>query len=234
MKNAVVIGGSGGIGHAVVEKFHENGYHVIYSYCRRNSREEKKDGEPSGYHLDIRDPGSVSDFASFVEEEAGVVDAVVYCSGIVRDSAFIMMDQKNFDDVVDVNLTGCFRVIRELFPLLNFREGASITAVSSTGGIRPGAGQANYAASKGGLNAMMTSIAREYARKKIRANTVAPGFIDTKMVDVSNPKIRKAIGEIPMKRLGKPEEVANAVYFLAGAEASYITAQTIVVDGGRI
>ena len=107
-------------------------------------------------------------------------------------------------------------------------------AVSSTGGIRPGIGQANYSASKAGIIALMNSIAREYAGKKIRANSVAPGFIDTEMVDKEKPKIQKAISEIPMKRLGKVSEVAEAVYFLASPEASYVTAQTLIVDGGRI
>ncbi len=241
MKNVVIIGGSGGIGQAVVREFADKGCNVLFSYCGSREKalglaaEVKRDGQQiEACRMDITDKHSVEQFAEAVEGLWQSIDAVVYCSGIVRDSSFLTMSSAEFDEVLDVNLKGCYLVIKELFPLLNLKEGAGIVAVSSTGGIRPSAGQANYAASKAGVIAMMESLAREYARKRVRVNVVAPGFIHTDMVDLENKKIQKSIAEIPMGRLGEPREVAKAVYFLASEEASYITAQTLIVDGGRL
>lgn len=243
MKNAVIIGGSGGIGKAVTEEFVKRGCHVLFSYCSAKEKAERFRDElrsESGgavleaAHLDTSSRESVEEFAKRAEALFPSIDTVVFCSGIVKDSSFLTMEEAVFEKVLEVNLTGCFRVLKELFLLLNFKEGASIVAVSSTGGIRPNAGQANYAASKAGVIAMTEALAREYAKKKIRVNAVAPGFIHTDMVDLENRHIQKSIGEIPMGRLGKPEEVAKAVYFLASEEASYITAQTLIVDGGRL
>lgn len=241
MKNVVVIGGSGGIGQAVVKEFANRKCNVLFSYCgseekaRSLAAEAKSEGQQiESCRMDITDKHSVELFAEAAEKLWQKIDAVVYCSGIVKDSSFITMESAEFDEVLNVNLRGCFLAIKELFPLLNFKEGAGIVAVSSTGGIRPSAGQANYAASKAGIIGMMESLAREYARKRVRVNVVAPGFIHTDMVDLENKKIQKSIAEIPMGRLGEPEEVAKAVYFLASEEASYITAQTLIVDGGRL
>ena len=239
-KNVVVIGGTGGIGEAVVKKFLREGWNVIYSYFHGKDKADKiqseYDGELllKGEELDASDVSSLRKFSEVVDDNFDRVDAIAYCSGIIKDSSFITMSEEQFDQVMNVNLVGCMRVIKELLPKINFKDGAGIVAVSSTGGIRPGVGQANYSASKAGMIALMNSIAREYARKKIRANSVAPGFIDTDMVDKNNAKIQKAVDEIPMKRLGKPSEVAEAVYFLASPASSYVTAQTLIVDGGRI
>ena len=241
MKNVVIIGGSGGIGRAVVKEFMEKKCNVVFSYCGSEERAhslmteiKKADQQLMAYKMDITDKNSVEQFAEEVEKMWQNVDVIVYCSGIVKDSSFVMMNSAEFDEVLNVNLRGCYLAIKALFPLLNFKEGASIVAVSSTGGIRPSAGQANYAASKAGIIAMMESLAREYARKRVRVNVVAPGFIHTDMVDLNNKQIQKSIAEIPMVRLGEPEEVAKAVYFLASEDASYITAQTLIVDGGRL
>ena len=243
MKNAVIIGGSGGIGKAVTEEFVKRGCHVLFSYRSAKETAERfrdklwdESGETvlEAAHLDTSSRESVEEFAKRAEALFQSIDTVVFCSGIVKDSSFLTMEEAVFEKVLEVNLTGCFRILKELFLLLNFKEGASIVAVSSTGGIRPNAGQANYAASKAGVIAMTEALAREYAKKKIRVNAVAPGFIHTDMVDLENRHIQKSIAEIPMGRLGKPEEVAKAVYFLASEEASYITAQTLIVDGGRL
>lgn len=240
MKNAVIIGGSGGIGTAIVRKFSTHDYNIIYSYHKSNKSLEdiiNTDDLPVSIHscqLDVTDKSSIEKFSDFVDKTFSVVDCIVYCSGIVRDDSFITMTDEVFHSVLNTNLIGCRDVIKSLFLNLNFKSGASIVTVSSTGGIRPDAGQTNYAASKAGLIGLTECLAREYARKNIRANIVAPGFIDTDMVDTNNVKIQKSIGEIPLKRLGKPEEVADAVYFLGSDSSSYITAQTLVVDGGRL
>lgn len=241
MKNIVVIGGSGGIGRAVVKKFIDKGCNVLFSYCSSQKKAlqfmgeiEREEGWLKTCRLDIKDRKSIEEFGEFAEALFENIDALVYCSGIVKDSSFFTMGREVFDEVIAVNLVGCFSIIKELFTLLNLKNGASIVAVSSTGGIRPSAGQANYAASKAGIIAMLESLAREYAKKKLRINVVAPGFINTDMVDLDNKKIQGSLAEIPMRRLGEPEEVANAVFFLASEEASYITAQTLIVDGGRL
>lgn len=241
MKNVVIIGGSGGIGQAVVREFMDKQCNVIFSYCGSEEKaqglvkDNKKDNQQiMAYKMDITNQESVEQFVEQVEKLWQSIDAIIYCSGIVKDCSFITMSSTEFDEVLDVNLRGCYLTIKALFPLLNFSDGASIVAVSSTGGIRPSAGQANYAASKAGVIAMMESLAREYARKRVRVNTVAPGFIHTDMVDLKNMKIQKSIEEIPMGRLGEPKEVAKTVYFLASEDASYITGQTLIVDGGRL
>ncbi len=239
-RNVVVIGGTGGIGKGVVDKFLDEGWNVIYSYCHSKKKADEMEANYngsqilSGAALDTSNADSLKSFSDKIDNEFASIDALVFCSGIIKDSSFLTMSEDSFNEVIDVNLMGCVRVVKELLPFMNFKEGAGIVAVSSTGGIRPGVGQANYSASKAGIIAFMNSIAREYARKKIRANSVAPGFIDTEMSDKENPKIQKAISEIPMKRLGTASEVAEAVYFLASPEASYVTAQTLIVDGGRI
>lgn len=241
MKNVVVIGGTGGIGEAVVRKFVDKGCRVIFSYCHGQKKAQElidcfaeNENRPQAFYLNTVETESVKRFAEYVETQFESVDSLLYCSGIINDSSFLTMSPEVFEQVIQTNLYGCFYIIKELFTDMNFTDGASIVSVSSTGGIRPNAGQANYSASKAGIIAMMESIAREYAKKNIRVNSVAPGFIRTDMVDLTNSKIQQSISEIPMKRLGEPEEVANAVYFLASEEASYITAQTLIVDGGRI
>lgn len=240
-KNVVIIGGSGEIGEAVVRKFVEEGHNVIFSYYKSASATDQLITELRSeslilkkYLLDVSDLTSVLQFSRFVDEVFQSIHTIVYATGIVKDQSFITMSDENFQEVISVNLLGCFRVLKELFVSLDFKEGASIVAVSSTAGIRSEAGQSNYTASKAGMIGMIGSLAREYATKNVRFNVVAPGFIQTAMVDLGNNKIQKSIGEIPMKRLGKPSEVATAVYFLSSDEASYITAQTLVVDGGRL
>jgi len=241
MKNVVVAGGSSGIGAAVVRQLVQEGCNVVFSYCSSNYKalkliEEMKRDDLilQAFKMDVRSKESVQSFTEAVEDVFNKISGIVYSSGIVKDQAFITMAGEQFREVLDVNLFGCYQVIHGLFPLLDLKNGAGIVAVSSTGGIRPDAGQTNYAASKAGMIGMMESLAREYAKKRIRANVVAPGFINTDMVDKENRKIQKSIEEIPMGRLGEPEEVAKAVCFLLGDDASYITAQTLIVDGGRL
>ncbi|OWR33179.1 beta-ketoacyl-ACP reductase [Saccharibacillus sp. O23] len=237
----VVIGGTGGIGQAIVTEFAAKGWDVAFSYRTSVAAAEKlarslRSGESEvlTHHMDVSDRESIRTFAEFVSSSWGKVQGVVYCAGIVRDQVMLLMDDGDFEDVLRTNLHGCFYCMKDLLPAMDTRRGTGVVIVGSTGGIRPDGGQTNYAASKAGLLGLTESMAREYARKKIRVNAVAPGFIETEMVDLDNRKIRASIEQIPMKRLGRPEEVAKAVLFLCGEEASYITAQTLIVDGGRL
>jgi 3-oxoacyl-[acyl-carrier protein] reductase len=233
-RTVVVVGASGALGAAITERFHADGARVIATY-RANSAAAAKLAAlgVETMQLEVSDPGDVRRFADELSRAATSIHGVVYVAGIVRDNLLMFMTDEEYDEVLRVNLFGAFYVLRSVVDLLD-PDGASVVVVTSTGGIRSSAGQANYASSKAGLIGLTQSFAREYATKNIRANCVAPGFIDSPMVDKENRKIKKAIGEIPMKRLGRPEEVAGVVAFLAGEDSSYLTAQTIIVDGGRI
>ena len=241
MKNVVIVGGSKGIGEAIVEEFMKKGCNVIFTYNSSKENAYKIKERFSDYkniiqcfELDVCNPTSVENFSECVEEQFDVIDGIIYCSGIIKDNTFLFMNEEDFNIVLDTNLFGCFRIIKSLLLLINMKKGASIVLMSSTGGIRSEMGQGNYAASKAGLIGFMQSLARELAVKNVRVNAVAPGFIETDMVNTQNSKIKKSIEQIPMKRLGKPNEVAKAVYFLFSEESSYITAQTLIVDGGRL
>lgn len=240
-KQIVIIGGSKGIGKSIVEEFISKDCNVIFSYCKSESDAlatiencKNDDVIVKAHYLDVTSKDSIQTFVEFVEHNCSKVHGIIYCTGIVNDQAMILMEDDSFEEVLLTNLHGCFYVIKSLLPIVDMNSGASIVIISSTGGIRPDAGQTNYAASKAGMIGLMESMAREFAEKKIRVNAVAPGFIETDMVNMENPKIQKSIAQIPMKRLGRTEEVAKAVYFLYSDDASYITAQTLVVDGGRL
>lgn len=240
-RQVVVIGGSKGIGKAIVEEFLAKGCDVLFSYYTSRAEalrliEIHKHAEQVAetHELDVKNKESIRAFADFVDGHFQTVHSLVYCTGIVKDNAMFLMEDTDFEEVLSTNLNGCFYTVKSLLPLLDRKKGASIVIISSTGGVRAEAGQTNYAASKAGLTGLMESMAREFADRKIRVNAVAPGFIETSMVNLDNPKIRKSVEQIPMKRLGRPEEVAKAVYFLSSEDASYITAQTLLVDGGRL
>lgn len=233
-RTVVVVGASGALGGAITERFHTDGARVIATYCANSaSAQRMSDSGVETMRLDVSDPSDVRRFADMLSGTVSSIHCVVYVAGIVRDNLLIFMTDEEYDEVLRTNLFGAFYVLRSVVDLLD-PDGASIVVVTSTGGIRSSAGQANYASSKAGLIGLTQTLAREYATKSIRANCVAPGFIESPMVDKENRAIKKAIQEIPMKRLGRPEEVAGVVAFLAGDDSSYLTAQTIVVDGGRI
>lgn len=233
-RTVVVVGASGALGGAITERFHTDGARVIATYHTNSSAAQRiSDLGVETMHLDVSDPGDARRFADELSRIVTSIHCVVYVAGIVRDNLLMFMTDEEYDEVLRTNLFGAFYVLRSLIDLLD-PDGASVVVVTSTGGIRSSAGQANYASSKAGLIGLTQTLAREYATKGIRANCVAPGFIESPMVDMTNRKIKKAIDEIPMKRLGRPEEVAGVVAFLAGDDSSYLTAQTIVVDGGRI
>lgn len=240
-KNVIITGGSKGIGKAIVEAFIKERANIIFTYNNNSNKadnilEENKEYPflLKSYKLDVSKSQEVEKFMDFIEDTMGNVDVLVNNAGVVDDDLLIFMNNEKWEKVIHTNLYGCFYMCKNIISLMPKRKGGSIVNISSTGAIRPSKGQANYAASKAGMIALTESIAREYATKNIRANAVAPGFIQTDMVNVENIAIKENIKEIPMKRLGNPEEVANVVIFLASEKSSYVTAQTILVDGGRL
>jgi len=224
----LVTGGNRGIGLAIAQAFAEQGDRVAVTH--------RGSGAPAGLfgvECDITDSAAVDAAFTTVEQELGPVEVLVANAGITDDTLLLRMSEEQFTRVLDTNLTGSFRVAKRASSKMLRAKWGRIIFISSVVGLYGGPGQVNYAASKAGLVGMARSITRELGSRNITANVVAPGFIDTEMTDVL-PDARKAeiLKAIPAGRLAKPDEVAQAVTFLAGDGAGYISGAVIPVDGG--
>ena len=237
---ALVTGGSSGIGRACSIELARRGAYVIVNY---NSSKEgaqatldeilKAGGSGAIVKANVADADEVDAMFSKIQKNFKHLDIIVNNSGVIRDGYMLMMGNDAFDTVINVNLKGCFLCTRGALRLMCAQKKGAIVNISSTSGITGSPGQANYSASKGGIIAMTKTVAKEYADKNIRANVVAPGFIDTPMTKANKGLLSdKYLEYIPMGRFGNPEEVANAVTFLASDLASYITGKVLTVDGG--
>jgi 3-oxoacyl-[acyl-carrier protein] reductase len=227
-RTVLVTGGNRGIGLAIARAFAEQGDRVAVTH--------RGSGAPDGLfgvECDITDSAAVDAAFGTVEQELGPVEVLVANAGITDDTLLLRMSEEQFTRVLDTNLTGSFRVAKRASGKMLRARWGRIIFISSVVGLYGGAGQANYAASKAGLVGMARSITRELGSRNITANVVAPGFIDTEMTDVL-PEARKAeiLKAIPAGRLAAPDEVAQAVTFLAGDGAAYISGAVIPVDGG--
>ena len=239
-KIALITGGSRGIGAATALKMAENGADVALIYAGNEDaavkmREEilSKGVRCMILKCDVSDFVSAEETVESVIKELGGIDILVNNAGIVRDGFVLSMKEKDFDDVLAVNLKGSFNMIKHIYRHMMKKRSGRIINISSVVGIGGNAGQANYAASKAGIIGMTKSVAKELAGRGITCNAIAPGYIETDMTAPLNNDIKSGfIGAIPMKRAGKAENVADAVVFLASDMADYITGEVIKVDGG--
>lgn len=239
---AVVTGSSGGIGGAVARRLAGMGFKLVLHCHSHMDAAEALCRELAGTGAQARvfqaDLSSFSQAEALIEyavREFGRIDCLVNNAGVTRDGLVMAMSEEDFGRVIDVNLKSCFNCIRHASRhMLRARTG-SIVSIASVIGITGNAGQANYAASKAGIIGLTKSCAREFARRGVRVNAVAPGFIETEMTRVLDDRVRRDILErIALGRFGVPGDVADAVGFLCSAQASYITGQVLVVDGGMV
>ncbi|MBR7158291.1 MAG: 3-oxoacyl-[Alphaproteobacteria bacterium] len=235
-KIALVTGATGGIGGAVAKTLHSLGAEIIATGRKEEALAKLADELGSRVHVLVGDLGNkdaADKLVADAEAVAGKIDILVNNAGLTRDGLFIRMKDEDWQKVLDVNLTAAFLLSRAAVRGMMKRRMGRIINISSIVGAIGNAGQANYAASKAGLIAMSKCLAQEIAARNVTVNCVAPGFIETPMTDAIPEEARNAlIAKIPMDRLGTPEDVANAVAFLASDEAAYITGQVIHVNGG--
>ena len=239
-KTAVVTGGSRGIGLAIATKLAQDGANIAILYVGDESEGIKAKEELSQYGTKVEQYFcDVSDFEASqkvvekVIEEFGGIDFLINNAGITRDKLILNMDEKDFDAVIGVNLKGTFNMIKHTYKHFMKKRFGRIVSTSSIVGLNGNAGQANYSASKAGIIGLTKSVAKELAGRGVTANAVAPGYIGTDMTNVLSDKVKDAMkAQIPAKRIGTPEDVANVVAFLCSDEASYVTGEVIRVDGG--
>jgi len=241
-KVVLITGASRGIGKAIAQKCAEQGAKIAFTYL---SSEEKANtlakelsangGEAKGFKSNAADFDAAQTLVDDVIKEFGTVDVLVNNAGITRDTLLMRMSEEQWDEVINTNLKSAFNLTKAVQrPMLKARIG-SIINMSSVVGVSGNAGQANYAASKAGMIGFTKSVAQELGSRNIRCNAIAPGFIETEMTEALDEKVvQEWRNSIPLKRGGAPEDVANAVVFLASEMSSYVTGQTLNVCGGML
>jgi 3-oxoacyl-[acyl-carrier protein] reductase len=237
---AIVTGGSRGIGHAVVLALCRQGADCAFTYTSHQEAAEVLAAEVRvlgrrvlPIRLDVRDFDGAKAMIEQVKSEFGRLDILVNNAGITRDRSLMGMSREDWGDVIDTDLTGVFNTTRACIITFLKQKSGNIVNVSSVSGIRPMAGQVNYAAAKAGIIGFTKSLAKEVAPYNIRVNAVAPGFIDTDMTSQLSEQFRgKALQQIPLGRFGTAGEVAQAVLFLASDASHYMTGQVLQIDGG--
>lgn len=242
-KTILVTGGSRGIGKEVALKYAENGYNVVINYVSDKTDVEAIKNEllEKGAHdvllakADVTNAEQIEELVQQAIEKFGTIDVLVNNAGITKDNLLMRMSEEEFDKVIEVNLKGTYIVTKAVTKYMMKKRRGSIINLSSVVGVAGNAGQCNYSASKAGIIGFTKSVAKELASRNIRANAVAPGFIETDMTSVLSDSVKENIyAQIPLKRMGTAKEVANLVYFLGEDTSSYITGQVINVDGGMV
>ena len=242
-KVALITGGSRGIGEKIAERFAQAGYNLIINYVSNIENVEELEAKIKGnanieilfIQSDVTSFESCENMVNEAIKKFGHIDVLVNNAGITKDTLLMRMKEEDFDKVINVNLKGTYNATKNVIPYMMKQKYGKIINISSVVGVSGNAGQANYAASKAGIIGFTKSVAKELASRNILANCVAPGFIKTDMTDVLSDSVKESINsQIPLKKMGTAEEVANAVYFLGNEENTYITGQVLNVDGGML
>ena len=240
-KTALITGASQGIGQATAERFHEAGANVAVNFVEEGAGRNRQLAEAIvqrfgtqcsiAVEADVRNRESLSNCFEAIKEKFGAIDIVINNAGIIRDKSFAKMTDDQWQDVIDINLTGVYNVCREAVERIS--EGGSIVNLSSIAAFLGAYGQANYASAKSGVVGLTKVLARELAKRNVRVNAVAPGVVKTDMVKTIPDDILSAmLTQVPLGRCAEPEEIANTILFLCSDLASYISGQTIHVNGG--
>lgn len=240
-KVALITGGTRGIGKAIAKIFSDNGYNLVINYVsektdlKKLEDDLKNDNEILFVRANVGEFDSAENAVKKAIEKFGKIDVLVNNAGITRDNLIMRMKEEEFDQVINTNLKGTFNVTKSVVPYMMKKRSGRIVNISSVVGVSGNAGQCNYAASKAGIIGFTKSLAKELASRNILANAVAPGFIDTDMTECLNDTVKENINnQIPLKRMGTPEEIAKAVYFLGSSDNTYITGQVLNIDGGML
>lgn len=241
-KCALITGATRGIGKQIAITLAKQGYNIALNYRKENEELEntKKEIEKIGVQIlavkgDVANFEDCENFVKQVIERFGQIDVLVNNAGITKDMLLMRMKKEDFEQVIDTNLVGTFNVTKNVVPYMMKARSGKIINISSVVGISGNAGQTNYSASKAGIIGFTKSLAKEIASRNILVNAVAPGFIETNMTDVLKDDVKQEIAKnIPLKRMGTAQDVANVVKFLASDDSSYITGQVINVDGGML
>lgn len=239
-KTALVTGAGRGIGKAIAKKLASLGATVVVNYSGSKEKAEETvaeiveaGGSAEAMQCDVSDFKACEEFSKAVVAKYGKLDILVNNAGVTRDGLLMGMSEEDYDKVLDTNLKGAFNMTRHFSRVFLKQRSGRIINISSVSGVMGNAGQANYSASKAGLIGLTKSVARELAGRGVCVNAVAPGFIETDMTNAMKEDAKKKLIEnIPLGRIGKPDDIAEAVAFLAGDASSYITGQVLCVDGG--
>jgi acetoacetyl-CoA reductase len=241
-RNALVTGGMGGLGEAVCIKLAALGYQVVTTYSPGNTKAtewlETMKGQGfdfRAYPCDVASYESAQECVAKIQQEVGQIDVLVNNAGITRDMTFKKMDKVNWDAVIKTNLDSVFNMTKPVCDGMVERGWGRIINISSVNGQKGAFGQTNYSAAKAGMHGFTKALALEVARKGVTVNTISPGYIGTKMVMAIPAEVldSKIIPQIPMGRLGKPEEVAGLVAYLSSEEAAFVTGANIAINGGQ-
>jgi acetoacetyl-CoA reductase len=239
-RTALVTGGTGGIGTAIIRYLGRQGHRVATNYRDQSKAEAMKEMmAKEGIEVllvpgDVKDPDSCEAMVRIIETAMGPVEILVNNAGITRDTTFHKMTYPQWMEVVNTNLNACFNVTRPVIESMRHHKWGRIVQISSINGQKGQYGQANYAAAKAGMHGFTISLAQENAKFGITVNTVSPGYVGTDMVMAVPEEVReKIVAQIPVGRLGKPEEIAHAVAFLTGEEAAWITGANLSINGGH-
>jgi len=234
-KVVLVTGASRGIGKAIAVQLKELGATVLGTATSAHGAENISDylGEGQGLVLNVTDNDSIAALFDLIKENHGGIDILVNNAGITRDNLFMRMKEDEWQDIINTNLSSVFKISKAVIRSMMKKRNGRIINIGSVVGTMGNAGQVNYATAKAGLLGFTKSLAREVASRGITVNTVSPGFIDTDMTQTLTDEQKEGIfSQVPANRLGKPEEIANAVAFLASDGAAYITGETLHVNGG--